>query len=51
VFDECATALPEAWATLRPMLDANNGFAIFISTPKAENHVAEIYETARASPA
>jgi hypothetical protein len=50
VFSEYATALPEAWPTLRPMIDQNNGIVIFISTPRGKNHFHDIYETARASP-
>jgi len=51
VFDEYGTALPEAWPTLRPMIDQNNGFAIFIGTPRGKNHFYDIYETARGRPA
>jgi len=50
VFSEYASALPEAWPTLRPMIDQNDGFVIFISTPRGKNHFHDIYETARASP-
>jgi hypothetical protein len=50
VFSEYATALPEAWPTLRPMIDQNNGIVIFISTPRGKNHFHDIYETAKASP-
>jgi hypothetical protein len=50
VFDEYATALPEAWPTLRPMIDENKGIAIFISTPRGKNHFYDIYGTAKASP-
>ena len=50
VFSEYATALPDAWPTLRPVIDANNGIAIFISTPRGKNHFYDIYETAKASP-
>src|SRR5215470_8257850 len=51
VFDEYSTALPEAWPTLRPVLDQNDGFAIFISTPRGKNHFHDIFLTARDSPA
>jgi hypothetical protein len=51
VFSEYATALPEAWPTLRPMIDANNGMVIFISTPRGKNHFHDIYLTARDSSA
>jgi hypothetical protein len=34
VFSEYASALPQAWPTLRTMIDPNNEIAIFISTPR-----------------
>jgi hypothetical protein len=39
VFSEYATADPGAWPALRPMIDQNNGTAIFISTPRGQNHL------------
>jgi hypothetical protein len=50
VFDEFATALPDAWPTLRPMIDENGGVAVFISTPRGKDHFHDIFETAKASP-
>src|SRR6516165_5351629 len=50
VFSEYATSLPEAWATLRPMIDQNQGVVIFISTPRGKNHFYDIFETAKRSP-
>lgn len=38
VFSEWALARPEAWAYLRPILARNNGWAIFITTPRGKNH-------------
>jgi hypothetical protein len=50
VFDEFANGQPEAWATLRPMIDQNQGIVIFISTPRGKNHFYDIFETAKRSP-
>ncbi len=38
VFSEWALADPRAWSYLRPILDENDGWAIFITTPRGRNH-------------
>lgn len=38
VFSEYALANPASWAYLRPILRENDGWAIFISTPRGKNH-------------
>lgn len=38
VFSEWALAKPAAWAMLRPILDQNGGWALFITTPRGRNH-------------
>lgn len=38
VFSEWALADPHAWSYLRPILEENNGWAIFITTPRGRNH-------------
>jgi hypothetical protein len=34
VFSEWALANPSAWAYLRPILEENNGWALFVTTPR-----------------
>jgi hypothetical protein len=50
VYSEWALANPSAWAYHRPMLEENNGWAAFITTPRGRNHAHAMYEMARASP-
>src|SRR5579859_1267699 len=50
VFSEWALADPAAWAFLRPILVENGGWAIFITTPRGENHARISYELARTEP-
>jgi phage terminase large subunit len=50
VFSEYAMADPNAWAFLRPILAENNGWAIFISTPRGRNHFARLVEYAKNDP-
>jgi phage terminase large subunit len=50
VFSEWATADPHAWDFIRPILFANNGFALFISTPRGSNHARKMYDLARLEP-
>lgn len=38
VFSEWSLADPEVWSQLRPILRENNGWALFIYTPKGKNH-------------
>lgn len=46
VFSEWALADPQAWAYIRPILRENNGWALFITTPRGRNHAAQFYEGA-----
>lgn len=50
VFSEYAYQHPNVYPTLRPVLVANDGWAIFISTPFGENHFYKIYQVAQDSP-
>jgi len=50
VFSEWALAKPQAWAYLRPILAENDGWAIFIYTPRGPNHGQDTYNLARTSP-
>lgn len=46
VFSEYAVANPSAWAYLRPILLENDGWAIFISTPRGKNHFHSLHKGA-----
>ena len=50
VFSEWALADPKAWAILRPILLENQGWAIFIYTPRGRNHGLTLFETAQSEP-
>jgi len=47
VFSEWSLSDPRAWDYIRPILAENGGWAIFIYTPRGENHGQEILDTAR----
>ncbi|QCI67515.1 hypothetical protein [Phreatobacter stygius] len=38
-FSEWALADPRAWAYIQPILSENDGWALFITTPRGKNHV------------
>jgi len=46
IFSEFATANPESWTTLRPVLAQNDGWAIFVSTPNGHNEFYSLYNMA-----
>jgi len=50
VYSEWALANPSAWAYHRPMVEENNGWATFISTPRGRNHALTMYNHALQSP-
>jgi len=49
-YSEWSLANPAAWAYHRPMLEENNGWAIFISTPRGPNHLKAMWEHAQTAP-
>lgn len=49
VFSEYALQDPRAYQYIRPILTANSGWALFISTPRGKNHLWDIYQLAQAS--
>lgn len=51
VGSEWALANPLAWAYLRPILAENNGWAVFISTPRGRNHFHKMLTGAQDDPA
>lgn len=50
VFSEYALQDPLAYQYLRPILTANQGWALFISTPRGKNHLWQLAELAKESP-
>jgi phage terminase large subunit len=42
-FSEWALANPSAWGYISPMLRENNGWAMFVTTPRGKNHAYEMY--------
>lgn len=46
VFSETALSDPRAWEFTRPILAENNGWAIFIGTPRGKNWFYELYKMA-----
>lgn len=51
VFSEYALGDPKAWGYLRPVIAENNGYAIFITTPRGKNHAYTLFEMAKDDPA
>lgn len=49
-FSEWALANPSAWAYIRPMLEENDGWAAFITTPRGRNHALDMLNLAKSSP-
>jgi phage terminase large subunit len=50
VYSEWALANPSAWAYHRPMLEENDGWAAFITTPRGRNHAKAMYDMAKGNP-
>lgn len=50
VFSEWALSDPQAWSMIRPILAENNGWALFITTPRGRNHAKRMYDMACDSP-
>lgn len=50
VFSEWALADPAAWGFLRPILAENNGWALFITTPRGNNHAKTMLDAAKNDP-
>lgn len=46
-FSEFALANPSAWGYIRPMLQENDGWAAFISTPRGRNHFKSLFDMAK----
>jgi len=50
VFSEWALCNPSAWGYIRPMMEENDGWATFITTPRGRNHAKSMYDMAAANP-
>ena len=49
VFSEWAISNPSAWGYLAPILDENDGWAVFITTPRGRNHAYDMWRMANRS--
>lgn len=49
-YSEWALANPSAWAYHRPMLEENDGWAAFITTPRGRNHAKALFDHAQKTP-
>jgi len=50
IFSEYALQDPRAYQFARPILTANDGVALFLSTPRGRNHLYDLYQIAQHSP-
>ena len=50
VFSEYSISNPAAWDYVRPILAQNNGWALFIFTPRGPNHAKDLYDMALNDP-
>lgn len=50
IFSEYALSDPSSWAFIRPILAENGGWAVFISTPRGNNHFAKLVRYAQENP-
>lgn len=44
IFSEFSLQNPIAWNLVRPILNANNGWAVFVYTPRGRNHGYDMYQ-------
>lgn len=50
VFSEWALCDPQAWSYIRPILAENDGWALFITTPRGKNHAYRMQNAAMTDP-
>lgn len=48
-FSEFALCNPSSWGYIRPMVEENDGWATFITTPRGRNHAYAMFEMAKKS--
>lgn len=46
IFSEYSLQKPQVWSFMRPILEANGGWAVFIFTPRGNNHAYQLWEEA-----
>lgn len=49
-FSEWALCNPSAWGFIRPMVEENQGWATFITTPRGRNHAKSLLDMAKGNP-
>lgn len=49
-FSEWALCNPSSWGYIRPMMEENNGWAAFITTPRGRNHAHDMLKMAQGNP-
>jgi len=49
-FSEWALCNPSAWGYIRPMMEENDGWAAFITTPRGRNHAKAMYDMGMSNP-
>ena len=49
-FSEWALCNPSSWGYIRPMMEENNGWAAFITTPRGKNHAHSMLQMAKDNP-
>ena len=49
-FSEWALCNPSSWGYIRPMMEENNGWASFITTPRGRNHAYDMLQMAEKNP-
>lgn len=47
VFSEWALANPSAWGYMLPIFEDNGGWALFITTPRGQNHAYQMHQSAK----
>jgi phage terminase large subunit len=50
IFSEYAEQDPNVWMVVSPILDSNNGWAVFVFTPKGTNHAKVMFDKAKTNP-
>lgn len=50
VFSEWSLARPDSWAYIRPILRENDGWALFLWTPRGRNHATHAFESRQNDP-
>jgi len=50
VFSEFALMNPASWEFIRPILNENDGWAVFVTTPRGRNHAYDLFKNAANNP-